>query len=115
MKFEKTAYRLREAMDDIRISQQELANRSHVSKSCVSHYVLGINEPGNKSAYQLAKVLGVNPAWLMGLDAPKYKDIPTEITDQDVDKAAELYAKYLNAIPEIRAAVDSLLKPKSES
>lgn len=113
MKFEKTAYRLREAMDDMRISQQELANRSHVSKSCVSHYVLGLNEPGNKSAYQLAKVLNVNPAWLMGLDAPKNKDIPRDISVEDVDKAAELYALYEKAIPEIRAAVDSLLKPKS--
>lgn len=72
MKFEKTAFRLREALSDAGLSQQELADKSHIGKSSISHYINGSNEPGNKSAYQIAEVLKVNPAWLMGLDAPKH-------------------------------------------
>ena len=53
------------------MSQQELADKSGIGKSSISHYVNGSNEPGNKSAYALAEVLNVNPAWLMGLDVPK--------------------------------------------
>ena len=33
---------------------------------------------------------------------------------KEVEKAAELYEKYLHAIPEIRSAIDALLKPKSD-
>lgn len=70
MKYEKTALRFKNAMSACGLSQQELANRSGIGKSSISHYVNGSNEPGNKAAYALSKVLGVNPAWLMGLDAP---------------------------------------------
>jgi transcriptional regulator with XRE-family HTH domain len=114
MKYEKTAYRLKEALNDIGMSQIELSEKAKINRSSISHYVLGRNEPGNKSAYAMAKVLGVNPAWLMGIDAPKYKDIPIDISDKDFEKAAELYEKYLHAIPEIRSAIDALLKPKSD-
>ena len=70
MKFEKTALRFKEALNICGLSQQELANKSGIGKSSISHYVNGSNEPGNKAAYALAKVLNVNPAWLMGLDVP---------------------------------------------
>ena len=74
MKYKKTASRIKEAMSDMNISQQELADKSNIGKSSISHYVNGSNEPGNKSAYALAKVLNVNPAWLMGLDVPKHTE-----------------------------------------
>lgn len=109
MRYEKTALRIREAMNDLGMTQQELADKSHIGKSSISHYVNGSNEPGNKSAYQLAKALKVNPAWLMGLDAPKEAII--QANPVDVDKAIELYEKYKNSIPEVQAAVEALLKP----
>lgn len=71
MRYEVTANRIREAMSDLGMSQQELADKSKLGKSSISHYVNGSNEPGNKSAYALAEVLNVNPGWLMGLDVPK--------------------------------------------
>lgn len=139
MKFEETAKRIREAMSDMGITQQELADRSHIGKSSISHYVNGSNEPGNKSAYMLAKVLNVNPAWLMGLDVPKYESrsddeiayffdelIKNDSNNQkDIEevreilqkadaskatKAIKMYDLYLNAPAHIRSAVESLLK-----
>ena len=110
MTYETTAIRIREALNDANMTQQELADKSHVAKASISHYVLGHNKPNNKSAYMIGTVLGVNPVWLMGLDAPKY--IQMDIESRDIDKAAELYEKYIHAIPEIQAAVDSLLKSK---
>ena len=71
MRYELTAKRIKEAMSDMGITQQELADKSGIGKSSISHYVNGSNEPANKSAYALAEVLNVNPAWLMGLDVPK--------------------------------------------
>lgn len=115
MKYEKSAYRLREALDENRMSQQELADKAKINKASVSHYVNGSHEPGNKSAYQMAKVLGVTPAWLMGFDVPKYPSKTVEEAEHELTEAEDLYQRYQQAIPEIRAAVDSLLKPKSDT
>ena len=128
MKYEITANRIREAMSDADITQQELADKSQIGKSSISHYVNGTNEPANKSAYAMAKVLHVNPAWLMGLDAPKHmsREISYIISDsrhdqglppvvelkEEIEIALELYEKYKCAIPQVREAVDALLKPE---
>ena len=79
MKFNVTASRIIKAMTDAGISQQELANRSGINKSSISHYVNGTHEPGNKAAYALAQALGVDPLWLMGLDIEVH-DAPTSET-----------------------------------
>ena len=140
MKYEVTAKRIKEAMSDMGITQQELADKSKIGKSSISHYVNGSNEPGNKSAYMMAKVLNVNPGWLMGLDVPKYenkrddKDIASffnellnddSINKKDIEevkailekadadkasKAFKMYDLFLNAPSHIQSAVESLLK-----
>jgi transcriptional regulator with XRE-family HTH domain len=110
MTYEVTAIRIREALNDLGMSQQELADKSKVAKSSISHYMLGHNKPNNKSAYMMANVLGVNPLWLMGLDVSKYDSPPT-----DAEKAVELYEKYKKANPAIQAAIETLLKSQSGS
>ena len=108
MKYEVTAKRIREAMSDMGLTQQELADKTKLGKSSISHYVNGSNEPGNKSAYVLAEVLNVNPAWLMGLDVPKEKGIDN-LDDRNA-KALELLTRYEKATPEIQSAIQTLLK-----
>lgn len=137
MKYEITAKRIKEAMSDMGISQQELADKSKIGKSSISHYVNGTNEPGNKSAYMLAEVLEVNPAWLMGLDVPKkiekfddshiasffdelmessssnqkdIQEIRKIIEKAENSKALKFYNMFLNAPAHIQVAVESLLK-----
>ena len=102
MKYETTAKRIRYAMDRKSLSQQELADKSQIGKSSISHYVNGTNEPGNKTAYVLAQALDVNPAWLMGFDAPMEPDVPLEKSEFD-----ELFN---SATPEIQQAVLTMLK-----
>ena len=131
MKYALTAERIKEAMNDMHMTQQELADKSQIGKSSISHYVNGSNEPGNKSAYALAQVLKVNPAWLMGLDAPKHasetvkasfvkylsggEKISIDLTDDNARAELEhifnLYESYQGAIPQVREAVEALLKP----
>lgn len=95
MKYEKTALRIREAMNDMGMSQQELSEKSHIGKSSISHYVNGTHQPMNKSAYQIAKALNVNPAWIMGLDANK--EIMVETEEHSSDIVIE-YAKKLSEL-----------------
>ena len=144
MRYEITARRLREAMSDMGITQQELADKTQIGKSSISHYVNGNNEPGNKSAYKLAEVLNVNPAWLMGLDVPKesmeslqskmtktrldylttdesseLSKLETEFNSLKADydklkKAIELFGLYENATPEAKELVESFLKSSQD-
>lgn len=70
MKHEVTAKRLKYAMDLNRIKASELSQRAGVSKASVSQYVNGTHAPGNINAGKMSVVLGVNPVWLMGFEAP---------------------------------------------
>ena len=71
-RYNEVARRFRLALEEKKMTAQELADRSGVGKSSVSHYVNGANCPSNKSAGLLAKVLGVNPAWLMDISEERY-------------------------------------------
>ncbi len=68
MKWPITANRLKQAMNNININAQELADKSGVSKASISQYVNGSHKPSNISAPKLAQVLQVNAMWLMGFD-----------------------------------------------
>lgn len=46
----------------------DLANASGVSKGSISQYLSGRNKATNDRLYAIARVLRVNPAWLLGYD-----------------------------------------------
>ena len=102
MKNEETARRLRSVMREKGLSQQELANKSGVTKSSISHYVNGKTIPDNFQAYKLAKVLDVAPEWLMGVDDLNFivvenTPLQKEIASMNEDQLKHLlsYARYL--------------------
>lgn len=68
MKYELTAKRLREAMAQKGLRQQDLSDITGISKGNISHYVNGNHVPNNIMALKLAKALGVEPDWIMGID-----------------------------------------------
>lgn len=112
MRYELTAKRLKEAMNNLHMSQQELADKSKIGKSSISHYVNGSNEPGNKSAYAMAKVLNVNPAWLMGLDDRKHIEIDYDINNLwiDMDNNDKTFEELSKRV--LKFKVDNLDKSK---
>ena len=87
------------------ITAQELADRSGVGKSAISHYVNGNNEPRSRNAGKMADVLDVNPLWLMGFDIEVIEetDINMRINntmskmDQKQLERLLLYAKFLTS------------------
>ena len=96
------------------LSQEELAQKiGYADKTMISRIENGKIDLPQSKIEEFAKIFGVTPGYLMGWDVPK-----TDLsTDKDVvempeesSEAKELYEKYKNAIPEIRNAVDSLLK-----
>ena len=75
--------RLRKILDDQGLSPQELADKSGVSKSSISLYLHGYNEPKTKNAKKMADVLGVNPMYLMGFDEETI-EIQEEVNSMEV-------------------------------
>ena len=84
MKNELTAKRLQAALTDANISQQELAEKSGVSKDSISQYMNGSHAPGNISAKKIGKILNVESMWLMGFDVEKKKKISSESAKHDI-------------------------------
>lgn len=90
--------RFREAMGEMSII--DLADRLGCGKSSISMYLAGQREPSKMAVQLIALNLGVNPAWLCGMDVPKYsnakiiarENAPTE-SDERVKKFVELFSQ----------------------
>ena len=78
MKYEITAMRLKMALERKGMIAQELADTTGIHKSSISQYINGSHAPSNLSAGKMAEVLGVNPVWPMGFDAPMIKPLKHE-------------------------------------
>lgn len=83
MKYEETARRLIEALNDANLRPIDLANKSGINRASISQYTSGVHQPTNITANKMAKVLKVNPMWLMGFDVDKYAEMytPQEVFD----------------------------------
>lgn len=106
MRYEETAKRLRYAIDRAEIRAQDLANRSGIGKSSISQYLSGSHAPSNRSAGAMARVLGVNPVWLMGFDVPMTAPL---VPDEFSEFEKTLVAAYRIADEGTRRAVAKLL------
>ena len=58
------------AISNANIKPAELAERTKLFKSTISHYMSGYTQPKSDKLFILSKALNVSEAWLMGLDAP---------------------------------------------
>ena len=77
--------RLQERMDELGFRQADLAERTGLSKSRISHYINGRYEAKQEALYLLAKALDVNEAWLMGHDVPKERSIAEKESDMSYE------------------------------
>ena len=60
--------RLKYSIKKNEINQTELAKKVGLSKQTISGYLNGLFKPNHNTIYSIAKVLNVNPAWLLGID-----------------------------------------------
>lgn len=67
---EPCSIRLRKALSIRNMRQADLCEKTKIPKSAISHYLSGSFVPKQDRAYIIAQALNVNPAWLMGFDAP---------------------------------------------
>lgn len=114
MKNELTAKRLQLALANANMNQQELADKSGVSKSSISQYINGSHAPGNISAEKISSVLNVEKLWLMGFDvemesteygaSDEYTRITAKIGKHD-KRAQQMIIKYWNSSEETKQII----------
>lgn len=83
------------------IKPTELAQKTGLSKSTISHYMSGYTKPKSDKLFVLAKALNVREQWLMGLDVPM---------ERVSDKNADIDSTCTDASSQILFALGQLLK-----
>ena len=73
--------RFNRAIERKNIKPADLSRQTGISESTISQYRSGYSKPKDKRLVILANALGVDPTWLMGIDAP--------------DRGEELRAAYI--------------------
>ena len=120
--------RIKQRREELGYSQDELAKKTgYKSRSSINKIELSRDLPLNK-VEKMAKALEVEPAYLMGWTVDEVGEIEViakadniglqanrlepynKINNERLNKALALYEQYENSIPEIKAAVDGLLK-----
>lgn len=94
-----TAHRLSTALSNANMIPQELANASGVSKASISQYLNGSHSPSNISSGKMAKILNVNPVWLMGFD------VPMLVPDKDVSNKSTQKGLTVNVLGRVAAGI----------
>ena len=101
---EPCSVRLKKALSIRNMRQADLAEKTKIPKSAISHYLSGSFVPKQDRAFIIAKALGVNPAWLMGFDAPMEIDDIKKIppTEAELSEGEKLVLQLFRQIPEDR-------------
>lgn len=123
--------RIRNTRIEKGLLQSELAERAGYSdKTSISKIENAGNYVTMKQVNRIAEALGVSSSYLMGWeDAPAEIAAPPEpdpvstpapmsgyISTAEIPNALDMYEKYKNATPEVRAAIELLLKsPRSDA
>lgn len=82
--------RLKEAMNEQRVTQVQLAEQLGIGKSSISQYLSGKNEPKVKTMTSIAEALNVSVDWLSGaIDEPS-DDGFNHTNNLPVEQAARL-------------------------
>lgn len=73
--------RLKQALSIKGMKQTDLAALMETGRSTVSQWINGRNGTSSGTAYQIAKKLNIDPAWLIGADVPYASFSESENTD----------------------------------
>lgn len=70
--------RLEKALSIRNVSQSELARKLNIHRATVNNYITGKHEPNRDRIDEIAKILNINPTWLLGYDVDIEKDDKNE-------------------------------------
>ena len=108
--------RLREALDHKGMKPADLADITGIPKSMVSYYLSGKSVPRADRIYEIAKVLDVSEAWIMGFDVPMEKEKQVSPDERQLTEGEKMMLDLFRKVPKeqqqlvlqmIRAAIST--------
>lgn len=99
---ESCSQRISEALKHRNMKQADLCKLAKVPKSSLSLYLSGAYEPKQDRIYDMARVLNVSEAWLMGYDVPMdRKDIKKPSPEEmKLNEGEQMLLDLFRKIPE---------------
>ena len=91
--------RLRDALNLKRMKPGELADVTDIPKSMVSYYLSGKSVPRADRIYEIAKVLDVSEAWLMGFDVPMEREKQVSPDERQLTEGEEALLSLFRRVP----------------
>lgn len=113
---ESCGQRIAKALEINGMKQAELCKLAKVPKSSLSLYLSGAYEPKQNRIYDMARVLNVNEAWLMGYDVPMERQEKNSPNEPTLTEGEKMLLDLFKRVPEdqqqlvlqmIRAALGS--------
>ena len=101
-RIESCGQRISKALDIKGMKQADLCKLAKVPKSSLSLYLSGAYEPKQNRIYDMARVLDVNEAWLMGYDVPMDRDKKTSPSEPTLTEGEKMVLELFRKIPEER-------------
>ena len=100
---ESCGQRISEALKYRDMKQADLCKLAKVPKSSLSLYLSGAYEPKQDRIYDMARVLNVSEAWLMGYDVPMARQDPKKNSSPEeikLNEGEQLLLELFRKIPE---------------
>lgn len=120
---EEIGRRITEAREDAGYNQKQLANKLHVYPSTIGRYERGeIQKISMVMIEAIAKVVSVNPMWLIGKSEHReikdmledWKNAPPSCPMNCTDHEKDLIRKYRCLPPPVQNAVDTMIEGQYE-
>lgn len=90
--------RLKEALENKGMTASELSARSGIAKGSISKYLKGTVVPKQSAIGEMARALGVSPAWLLGYSTSMDGEAVHIDTSRLSDTNLELLRTYYQAL-----------------
>lgn len=101
---EPCSQRIAKALDIRNMKQSDLCKYAKVPKSSLSLYLSGAYEPKQNRIYDMARVLNVSEAWLMGYDVPMEREENNSPEEPKLTERERMVLEIFRKIPEDRQA-----------
>ena len=109
-KVESCGKRIKKALSLRGMTQAELCRLLKIPKATLSQYVSDVYEPKEDRTRAIARVLNVDPLWILGYNVPMNADAPS-LSDQDLTEAERAWLNlYRTLSPEHRTTFVTLIE-----
>lgn len=96
---ESCGQRIAQALHLRGMKQSDLCKFANVPKSSLSLYLSGAYEPKQNRIYDMARVLNVSEAWLMGYDVPMEREAKSPPKEPQLSEGEELLLELFRQVP----------------